>query len=241
MLKIFIGYDHRQPISYNILQQSIIRLSSKPVAITPLILEQLPLKRQGLTPFTYSRFLVPYLCNYEGWALFLDCDILLNGDVSELFEFADPKYKVMVAKNERKFEWASAMLFNCAKCTDLTVDYVETAENLHTIAWAQAEEIGNLPPEWNHLVGYDEPRKDPKLIHFTQGMPCYEETLDSEHSEKWHFEHKRLNHILPWYDLMGRSVHAVHCQDQNGNVTCMPVYKFTRLQNGVVDEKTAEV
>ena len=109
-LRIFIGVDHRQLISFNVLQQSIWRNSSVPVAITPLVInkppfandivkDQLQLNRQGLTPFTFSRFMAPSECNYKGWALFLDSDMLLLGDVAELFKLATPEYSVMVVKH----------------------------------------------------------------------------------------------------------------------------------------------
>ena len=75
MLRVFIGYDDRQPVAYNVLQFSIATRSSRPVTITPLIINQLPIKRTGLTPFTFSRFLVPWLCDYQGTALFLDIDM----------------------------------------------------------------------------------------------------------------------------------------------------------------------
>ena len=208
MLRVFIGFDHRQPVSYNVLQQSIFTRSSKPVSITPLVITQMPLKRVGLTPFTFSRFMVPWLCDYKGWALFLDIDMLLLDDISKLFDCADDKYAVMVSKNEKRFEWASAMLFNCAKCEILTPAYIETADNLHGIAWAKEEEIGAFPPEWNHLVGYDEPRDDAKLVHYTQGVPCFQETIESEYAKEWHYEHKVMNHARPWAELMGNSVHA---------------------------------
>ena len=73
------------------------------------MIQQLPLKRMGLTPFTYSRFLVPQLCNYEGWALFLDLDMLVQGDIAELFDLADESQAVMVVKSNARFEWASVM------------------------------------------------------------------------------------------------------------------------------------
>jgi hypothetical protein len=207
-LRVFIGFDHRQPVSYNVLQQSIFTRSSKPVAITPLVITQLPLKRVGLTPFTFSRFLVPYLCDYKGWALFLDIDMLLLDDIAKLFDCADDKYAVMVSKNEKRFEWASAMLFNCEKCQILTPEYVESAEGLHQIKWAHEEEIGDFPREWNHLVGYDEPRKDAKLVHYTQGVPCFPETQTSEYRDEWYHEHQITNLARPWMELMGNSVHA---------------------------------
>lgn len=210
MLKIFIGYDERQPVSFTTLAQSIIAQSTEAVSIIPLKLNTLPLKRFGLTPFTYSRFLVPYLCNYEGWALFLDVDIVLNGDVSELFKLADETKAVQVSKNEHKFEWASVMLFNCAHLANkmLTSEYIEGADSLHTIAWCKPEEIGDLPREWNHLVGYDAP-KEAKLIHYTQGIPAYIETIECEYADLWHHWHQYSNYTQPWEKLMGGSIHAV--------------------------------
>lgn len=210
-LSIYIGYDERQPVSFNVLQQSILCTSTKPVAITPLVIHQLPLRRQGLTPFTWSRFLVPYLCDYQGWALFLDIDMLLRDDVSQLFDMADDKYALMVSKNHIKFEWASAMLFNCAHPSNrvLTPEYVETTTDmLHRISWLKDEEVGAFPGEWNHLVGYDEPRTDAKLVHYTQGVPAYDITSDSEYAEEWREHCKILISTLPWEKLMGQSVHS---------------------------------
>ena len=215
MNRIFIGYDHRQPISYNVLQSSIIRRTTEPVSISPLILNTLPITRQGLTPFTFSRFMVPYLCNYEGWALFLDIDMLVLSDISELFKCADDKYSVMVSKNEHKFEWASAILFNCSKCKELTPDYVQTAKGLHSISWLKDEQIGDLPREWNHLVGYDKKRPDAKLAHYTQGIPAFPETETSEYANEWMEEAKFCQSSMSWVYLMGNSVHATLNKDGN--------------------------
>lgn len=220
MLKVFIGFDHRQAVSYNVLQHSIITKSSLPVAVIPLMLPQLPIARQGLTPFTWSRFLVPHLCDYEGTALFLDADIILNDDVAKLFALAGD-YAVSVAQNKHKFEWASVMLFNCDHPDNkkLTPEYIQTTNDaLHQITWTN--DIGNLPPEWNHLVGYDEP-KEAKLIHYTQGVPLFKETNTCEHADLWYKEKEAMNHAIEWVDLMGNSVHAVSVN----NVT-MPKYLF---------------
>lgn len=207
MLRVFIGYDPRQPVAYNVLQFSLMRRSSRPVAVTPLVIQQLPIKRTGLTPFTYSRFLVPQLCGFEGWGLFLDLDMLVQGDIAELFDLADENSAVMVVKNGARFEWASVILFNCGHPDNrkLTPEYLETAEGLHGIAWT--EKIGSLPAEWNHLVMYDPP-KPAKLLHYTAGMPCYPETKDLGYAEEWMKELKQSTTIAPWAQLMGNSVHA---------------------------------
>lgn len=228
MLKIFIGYDHRQPVNYTVLQQSIIEKATQPVAITPLVLPTLPLKRQGLTPFTFSRFMVPYLCGYQGMALFLDVDELVLGDVAELFACADGVSAVQVVKHTEadlepgtklKFEWASVMLFDCGHADNakLTPEFVETAENLHTISWTDA--VGTLPREWNHLVGYDK-SKPAKLVHYTQGTPAYPEAR-LEYVKEWDETARKAYSTVPWVKLMGTSVHArpvVHRLQREGKL-----------------------
>ena len=226
-LKVFIGYDNRQPVAFNVLAHSIIRQSSKPVSITPLIVNQLPMQRTGLTPFTFTRFLVPYLCDYEGWALFLDIDMILQTDVAKLFDLADDRYGVMVSKNALRFEWASAMLFNCAKNEILTPDYIMQASNLHGISWLEPEEIGEFPGEWNHLVGYDELRDKPKLIHYTQGIPAFPQTKESDYAKEWHIEHQICNGATNWLDLMGSSVHSEKLADG----TVVPKFMAKRIKD----------
>ena len=219
MIRIFIGWDHRQPISYNVLQHSLGARSSAPVSITPLVLPTLPLKRTGLTPFTFSRFLVPWLCDYEGWAIFMDADMLVLGDIAELWAMRDSERAVQVVKNEKRFEWPSLMLWNCGHPVNqaLTPHHVEN-ENPFKWDWLGADGpgsdlIGSLPAEWNHLVGYDKPRTDAKLAHFTAGIPPYEETNMCEYSAEWAKEHELMNAAVPWVQLMGNSVHVAHLPD----------------------------
>lgn len=217
-LSVYIGYDHRQAIAYNVLQFSILRRASRPVQIHPLVLPTLPLTRQGLTPFTFSRFLVPWLNDFSGWALFMDIDILVLEDIAELFALADDRYAAMVVKNEKKFEWASVILYNCSHPANrvLMPDFVEDAaacRNPHALDWLTPEQIGALPAEWNHLVGYDRPREDAKLVHFTQGMPVFEETTGSEYAAQWAAEFKSATTTVPWATLMARSVHAGHTNE----------------------------
>jgi hypothetical protein len=212
-LRIFIGYDHRQAVSFNVLQFSIFRRCSKPVAITPLVLPTLPITRSGLTPFTFSRFLTPWLAGYQGWAMFLDTDYLCLADLAELFALCDDRYAAKVSKNVKKFEWASMIMFNCGHPANriLTPEYVEDPQQArapHGLDWLPDALVGDLPREWNHLVGYDPPRKDAKLVHYTQGMPVFEETQGSEYTQEWLAEHQASNQTQTWQDLMARSVHA---------------------------------
>lgn len=204
MLRVFIGYEPRQPLAFNVLQHSIARHASVPVSITPLVLSQLPIKRRGLTEFTYSRFLVPYLCNYEGLAVFMDADIVVKGDIKELFDAADGS-AVQVMKAQPKFEWASVMLFNNEKCRVLTPEFIERDPDLFGLEWAPV--VGEIPDEWNHCVGYQEP-KEAKLYHYTQGIPVWHETKGLPEDQAWLEEAALITKTVSWKELMGKSVHA---------------------------------
>ena len=96
VFRVFVGYDERQAVSYTTLQQSILETASQPVSVTPLILRTLPITRRGLTPFTFSRFLVPWLCKYEGHALFMDADMFLVSDICEMARYFNDQHAVSV-------------------------------------------------------------------------------------------------------------------------------------------------
>lgn len=209
MLKVFIGIDKRQPIAYHVLASSIMRRSSKPVALIPLIIDQLPIKRRGLTDFTFARYLVPYLCDFKGKAVFIDSDMLLNADILELFDL-DGGHAVSVVPfdGQLTFERPSVMLFNCDQCEKLTPDYIDDESN-HPQSLEWVDSIGALPQEWNHLVGYSEPQ-DAKLIHYTQGVPGFKECRYCEYADLWFEELKVVKSHCSWIEIMGSSVHAPH-------------------------------
>ena len=211
MINIFIGYDPKEAVAYNVLQHSINIRSSKPVSTTPLMLSQLKdiFKRERdpkqSTEFSFSRFLTPYLSNYEGWSIFMDCDMIVLDDIAKLWEMRDDKYAVMVVKHhhvpkedikflgavQTKYEkknWSSVILFNNAKCNALTPEYVNTATGLelHQFKWLGNDDlIGEIPHRWNHLVDYDEHENDPALLHYTIGGPYFEEYRDCSYSKEW--------------------------------------------------------
>lgn len=208
-LRVFIGYDSRQPLAYNVLAHSIVSRSSVPVAITPLILSQLPIRRRGLTEFTFSRYLVPWLCRYEGRALFLDADMVMVGDVAELFAQATGA-AVSVVMSQHPFEWPSLMLFECADCRTLTPEWIEdTTNDPAALRWAEA--VGALPERWNHLVGMDELDAPdmPALHHFSQGLPCWPETQGHPEDDAWKAALREMTRTCSWSDLMGSSVHRL--------------------------------
>lgn len=205
-LRVFIGYDPRQPIAFNVCAHSIVRHSSVPVSITALKLSQLPIKRRGLTEFTYSRFLVPWLCGFRGRAVFMDADVVVTGDIKELFDSADAS-AVCVMQEQERFEWPSVMLFNCGACIKLTPEFVDDPENkLFDLAWAPY--VGRMPRKWNAVIGYGKTDPTSKLWHFTRGIPVWTETQGEDEDSIWFDELEAANHTCAYADLMGKSIHA---------------------------------
>jgi hypothetical protein len=162
------------------------------------------------TEFAFSRFLVPWLCDYEGRSVFLDCDMLCRADILGLLAELPRDQAVAVVKHdytpvgETKFldrpqiaypckNWSSVMVFNNPACRALTPEYVNTATglDLHQFKWLAAGLIWGLPRAWNHLVGEYEPNPDAKLVHFTLGTPCFKKFQYCEFSAEW-YEEKRL-------------------------------------------------
>jgi hypothetical protein len=218
LVRVFIGYDPKEEVAFHVLQRSIHERSSLPVSVTPISLGQLKStftrERHPLqsTDFSFSRFLTPWLCNYEGWGLFMDCDMLMLGDIAELWKLRDPKYAVQVVKHEyvpkedvkflgavqtkyEKKNWSSVMLFNCAACKALTPEYVNAATGLelHQFKWLNDDgKIGEIPPVWNHLVGEYDRRADAALVHYTLGGPYFDEYRQSDYADEWFRERDKL-------------------------------------------------
>ena len=214
MIRVFIGYDQNETVAYHVLAQSILRMSSEPVSITPLVLSQLPLTRprdaKQSTDFAFSRFLVPWLCGYKGTAIFLDCDMLVRGDIAQLK--GEPGKAVSVVKHDytpkagAKFlgnpqaayarkNWSSVMVFDCSACPMLTPQYVNEASGLelHQFRWLGGEyQIGALDPAWNHLVGEYAPNPHAKLAHFTLGGPWFAGYRSCEFADEWRQEWDRM-------------------------------------------------
>src|SRR5688572_4667817 len=157
------------------------------------------------TEFSFSRFLVPWMCGYQGWAVFMDCDMLMMDDVATLWNLRDDRYAVQVVKHVhvpkedvkflgavqtkyQKKNWSSVMLLNCSRCRALTPELVNTASGLqlHQFKWLEGDElIGEIPNRWSHLVGYDAPRPDASLVHYTIGGPYFAEYRDCEYAQQW--------------------------------------------------------
>jgi len=212
-IRVFIGFDQVEAIAFHVCSHSIIRHSHCPIAITPLALSNLSnyieRHRDGSNEFIYSRFLVPYLMGYRGWAIFIDGDMLLRADIRELWDMRDDTKAIMCVKHDYKTRasikylgaknedyprknWSSVILWNCDHPANsiLTPAFIEnaTGAQLHRFSWLSDVSIGELPVEWNWLPDEFGENKQAKLLHFTLGLPSFYEYADSPMASEWHRE-----------------------------------------------------
>jgi lipopolysaccharide biosynthesis glycosyltransferase len=214
--KIFVGYDSREDIAWQVARHSLLRHSSDELHIIPL--RQSALRELGLytrpfdpmssTEFSLTRFLTPFLAVQEGWVLFCDCDFLFTTDVCAVFQDLDPAKALYCVQHDylpahdikmdgkqqttypRK-NWSSFMLFNCSHpdVKALTPDVVNhaTPAFLHRFEWIKNDEdIGALALDWNFLEGeYPKPDATPRVIHYTNGGPWFENWQKADFSELW--------------------------------------------------------
>lgn len=222
-IRIFLGYDQAEAVAYHTFCHSIWRRSSQPVEITPIMRGQLadlgvhnrewdPLQSNE---FAFTRWLVPLLCQYQGWALFFDCDMLMLDDVAKLWHLRDYTKDVMVVQHTHdatkepptkyldrpqtpyaRKNWSSVMMFNCERCRALTPSYVNEAHGLelHQFEWTDTSLIGELPPQWNHLVGVHPPMPGAANVHFTLGGPYFQGYEDCEFADAWREEYLDMVH-----------------------------------------------
>jgi hypothetical protein len=211
MMRIFIGYDSREPLAYHVCAHSILSRASRPVSITPLTLQSVqhvytrPRGPLGATEFSLTRFLVPYLCDYQGVAVFMDSDMLVQCDIATLANYSVADTAVLscqhdyIPKSVNKMDgqqqtvyprknWSSFMVFNNAQCRALTPEYVNTATGLmlHRFWWTEDACIGSLPLEWNYLVGEgNQSLEQPKILHYTNGTPIFPGYEHCDHADLW--------------------------------------------------------
>lgn len=221
MIRVFIGFDPRETVAFNVLAHSIFRRSSLPVSIMPIALHMLKQiytrERHPLqsTDFSFTRFLTPYLSDYSGWSVFMDCDMLVLDDIANLWALRDERYAVQVVKHvhvpkeQSKFlnqpqsaydkkNWSSVMLMNNSKCRTLTPEYVNNATGLelHQFKWLDGDHlIGDIPQRWNHLVGYHPKQQDVSLVHYTLGGPYFPEYGNCDYADEWRAELQDLKYV----------------------------------------------
>jgi hypothetical protein len=224
MLSIYIGFDPKEEIAYEVLSYSIRRRSSVPVTIVPVKRKELesrglytrPRGQTESTDFSLTRFLVPALSGFRGWSVFMDCDMLCRVDIAALeAETARQSDKAVlvckhdyVPKTQRKFlgqeqtkyprkNWSSLMLLNNERCRALTPEYVNSATGLelHRFKWIEDEAIGELALAWNWLVTEYEQSDEARIVHYTLGGPWFDEYRSCDYAQEWFSELESMRHV----------------------------------------------
>jgi lipopolysaccharide biosynthesis glycosyltransferase len=218
-IPIFIGYDPREAIAYHVCVNSIIRTASGPVSIIPIALnlfkDYQETHNDGSNQFIYTRFLVPYLMDYIGWAIFIDGDMILRDDIYKLWALRQVDKDVMVVKHDYKTKmkekylgsknedyprknWSSVIVWNCSSWPNriLNPEFIQksTGAFLHRFSWLEDKRIGELPPEWNWLPDEYGPNQDARLLHYTLGTPCFKEFENTPMADEWHSERTFTDH-----------------------------------------------
>ena len=218
-LRVYVGWDSREDIAYQVCKRSILDTASVPVEIIPLKLKELRKQevywrsedKLASTEFTFSRFLLPELNKYNGWALFIDCDFVALTDIKKLFDQCNDKYALLCAQHDyqpkestkmdgqrqtvypRK-NWSSMMLVNCSHpankelTKELVNDEKTTGKYLHRFSWLSDNLIGKISHEWNWLVGHYKQPADgtPKFLHYTEGGPWFKQCQDCEYANEYY-------------------------------------------------------
>jgi lipopolysaccharide biosynthesis glycosyltransferase len=229
LYKIFIGYDSREPIASSVCEHSIKKRTKSQLQITHV--KHRDLRKSGrfsrpwvtigstgewldlidgkpfTTEFSHTRFLVPALNEYKGWALFLDADMIFLSDVKKLFELADDKYAVMCVKHNhivdgrtkkmddreqlpyQRKNWSSFVLWNCGHPLNrkLTEDKVNKLRgvDMHTFSWLPDSAIGSLPYSYNFIAGVSPIVENIDVLHYTEGGPWFDDKKDVPYADLW--------------------------------------------------------
>ena len=217
-IKIVVGFDQREAIAYHTFSQSVLEKSSLPVLFLPLSMNTLKGYKEThndkSNDFVYSRFLTPYLHNFEGWAIFADGDMVCQSDIKELWDLRDETKALQVVMHDYKTKfnqkylgntnenyprknWSSLILWNCShpKHKVLTPDFIssQTGKYLHRFSWLDDEDIGELPIDWNWLAIEYPNNPKAKIIHYTLGTPCFKDYRNTEMTVTWHEVQQKVN------------------------------------------------
>ena len=233
---VYIGYDKKEDDAFEILKESIIDTSSQPVRVVPLdqeTLRRINLYRRSFqiqktdngsvkidwqdnkpfsTEFSFTRFLIPFVNNLKGLALFMDCDMMVRTDIMEVFKYASREDKAVwcvkhnyIPSDDYKMDnqvqtiynrknWSSFVLWNCEHEAhkDLTIDDVNLKSGLylHNFQWLSDDLIGDIPEEWNWLDGHSPEEIEAKNVHFTTGGPWFpkwkpKRSIDAKYALEW--------------------------------------------------------
>jgi lipopolysaccharide biosynthesis glycosyltransferase len=227
VIPLYFGFDPREEFGSHVFCSSVIHRAKRPVSLIPLHLDMFTAfygagQRDGTNNFIYTRFLIPFLQNFQGWAIFADgADMVCQGDISELWAMRDPMKAVMVVKHDYKTKharkyvgtgmeapnedyprknWSSLMLINCNhwEWLDMTPERVAELPGsvLHRFSFMAEDSIGELPKEWNWIADEYGENQQAKMLHWTAGVPGFSAYANAPMADVWAKEAARAQHVI---------------------------------------------
>lgn len=194
MIKVFVGCaaNHEDAESQAVLEYTLRKHTSEKINIVWMKQSHEPHSMfytdggdQGwntslwATPFSGFRWAIPWLCNYEGKAIYMDSDVIVMSDIAELWSTEFEPGKIVVAKGKGASWRYCVSLWDCAAAkTHLPhIDAIRTNANSHKnlckYMASNPQLVQAFESNWNCLDGekykdlYD---PDIKAIHYTS-MP----------------------------------------------------------------------
>jgi len=235
VVSVFIGFDPREVAAFAVARESVKRHAPRHWNIQGLVLSEL--QKSGLytrpmemrpseldppimwdvisdhsmsTQHANARFLVPYIAK-QGWAVFMDGDMMVRTNLSVLSEQLDKSKAVYCVQHRHepthsgkmdgqiqsryaRKNWTSFIVFNCDHpanaplVNDTTLANTLPGRDLHRLCWLRDEDIGELDCSWNWLAGVSDPEISPDIIHWTNGTPDMRGYEDVPYADQWREE-----------------------------------------------------
>jgi len=178
--RIFVASTPAEWLPMRVLEFSIKETTSLPVEVSAIYTFNRPIplplaiENQPRTPFSFQRFLIPELCDFSGKAIYLDADMQVFQDISELWNhnFADCDLQTVQEAQKGRRGQFSVMLLDCKALgwnidqivADLDAGKLDYAALMHEMRVAQ--KIGrDISPDWNSLERYEAGKTC--LLHYT--------------------------------------------------------------------------
>lgn len=183
-IRIFIGAGSQQLIPALVLKHSILKHATMSVNVTIMNewKHHMPLDHRNWprTPFSFQRFMIPEKCDYKGHAIYMDSDMLVFGDVKEIWNRGESwKYAVYPMRfedNDKHKAQFSVYWMNCESLGALGINIQSIINKLDSNDLTYERLVFGFEgmcalteghnPDWNSLEEYTEGKT--KLLHYTE-------------------------------------------------------------------------
>lgn len=184
MIKIFVGCapNGEDAESMMVLEHTLRIHSSEEVEIVWMMMSHDPKSHwygwhteAWATPFSGFRWGIPSYCNYEDQAIYMDSDMIVLGDIAELWNEPWEDGKII----QMKGGWRTCVCkFNNKRIGSLVrkgnwfdIDHIRKTPNSHQILFTILQQnphvVQQFDRQWNNFDGENDKFEDIKILHYT--------------------------------------------------------------------------